>query len=173
MCNHLSIYSVNNFKNHKNNLITLIKQTPSSKHGYVSYTDWNTEERLQENYEFTKRPYVDYFIKNIFNNYAKHFCRFFKIKKIELADIWFQIYKKGDYHLLHTHENAHFANVFYINLPYKKLKTKVYSLKEKELKFKCKEGDIVSFPAFYRHGSSINNYEEEKIIISFNTNIRT
>jgi|TARA_R100000388_G_C7146936_1_gene112691 hypothetical protein len=165
MSNHLSIYSVNNFKNHKNNLITLIKQTPSARHGYVSYTDWNSGSH--------KRPYVNYFVKNIFNDYAKHFCRYFKIKKIELVDIWFQIYKKGDYHLLHTHENAHFANVFYINLPHKKLKTKVYSLKEKELKFKCKEGDIVSFPAFYRHGSSINNYEEEKIIISFNTNIRT
>tara|TARA_R100000664_G_C2663770_1_gene78795 strand:+ start:55 stop:573 length:519 start_codon:yes stop_codon:yes gene_type:complete len=172
MCNHLSIYSVNNFKNHKNNLITLIKQTPSTKHGHVSYTDWK-EECLRVNKEFTKRTYVNYFVKNIFNDYAKHFCRYFKIKKIELVDIWFQIYKKGDYHLLHTHESAHFANVFYINLPHKKLKTKVYSLKEKELKFKCKEGDIVSFPAFYRHGSSINNYEEEKIIISFNTNIRT
>ena len=172
MCNHLSIYSVNNFKNHKNNLITLIKQTPSTKHGHVSYTDWK-EECLRVNKEFTKRPYVNYFVKNIFNDYAKHFCRYFKIKKIELVDIWFQIYKKGDYHLLHTHESAHFANVFYINLPHKKLKTKVYSLKQKELKFKCKEGDIVSFPAFYRHGSSINNYEEEKIIISFNTNIRT
>ena len=95
MSNHLSIYSVNNFKNHKNNLITLIKQTPSARHGYVSYTDWK-EERLRVNHEFNKRPYVNYFVKNIFNDYAKHFCRYFKVKKIELVDIWFQIYKKGD-----------------------------------------------------------------------------
>ena len=54
MSNHLSIYSVNNFKNHKNNLITLIKQTPSARHGYVSYTDWK-EERLRVNHEFNKR----------------------------------------------------------------------------------------------------------------------
>ena len=115
--------------------------------------------------------YIDYFLKNIFDDYAKHFCNLFKIDNIEMINMWFQIYKKGDFHGLHTHADAHFTNVFFINLPHKNLKTKIYSFYKKELSFEIKEGSIISFPAFYKHESLKNNYEEEKIVIAFNTNV--
>ena len=164
MDNYLSIFNVDNFENHKNNFIKLIKEMPPNKFDNISHTDWNLHKDI-------KRTYLDYFLKNVYNDYAKYFCNFFKIDRMEVTNIWFQIYKKGDFHSLHTHKNANFSSVFFINLPHKNLKTKIYSLNKKELDFEVKEGSIISFPAFYKHGSLINNYEEEKIIIAFNINV--
>ena len=164
MNDYLSIFNVDNFVNHKNNFINLMKEMPPNKFDDISHTDWNLPKTV-------KRTYIDYFLKNIFDDYAKHFCNLFKIDNIEMINMWFQIYKKGDFHGLHTHADAHFTNVFFINLPHKNLKTKIYSFYKKELSFEIKEGSIISFPAFYKHESLKNNYEEEKIVIAFNTNV--
>ena len=164
MNDYLSIFNVDNFVNHKNNFINLIKEMPPNKFDNISHTDWDLPKTV-------KRAYIDYFLKNIFDDYAKHFCNLFKIDNIEMINMWFQIYKKGDFHGLHTHADAHFTNVFFINLPHKNLKTKIYSFYKKELSFEIKEGSIISFPAFYKHESLKNNYEEEKIVIAFNTNV--
>jgi len=164
MDNYLFNYNVSNFLNHKNNLINLINKMPANKYNNISNTDGNLPKNL-------KRTYFDYFINNIYNDFSLNFCSYFNINKIELINIWFQLYKKGDNHSMHTHPGAHFANVFYIKLPHKNLKTKIILFNEKELNFETKEGSIISFPAFYKHESPINKYEEDKIIISFNTNI--
>ena len=165
MKDYLSIFNVDNFVNHKNNFINLIKEIPPNKFDNISHTDWDLPKTV-------KRAYIDYFLKNIFDDYAKYFCNLFKIDNVQIINMWFQIYKKGDFHSLHTHADAHFTNVFFINLPHKNLKTKIYSFYKKELSFEIKEGSIISFPAFYKHESLKNNYEEEKIVIAFNTNVK-
>lgn len=165
MNDYLSIFNVDNFVNHKNNFINLIKEIPPNKFDNISHTDWDLPKTV-------KRAYIDYFLKNIFDDYAKYFCNLFKIDNVQIINMWFQIYKKGDFHSLHTHADAHFTNVFFINLPHKNLKTKIYSFYKKELSFEIKEGSIISFPAFYKHESLKNNYEEEKIVIAFNTNVK-
>ena len=80
--------------------------------------------------------------------------------------MWFQVYREGDKHETHTHPHAHFTNVFYINLPDKKLTTEI-----RKINHDCKEGDIITFPAYYEHGSPINTNKQPKVIISFNINI--
>ena len=165
MNDYLSIFNVDNFVNHKNNFINLIKEIPPNKFDNISHTDWDLPKTV-------KRAYIDYFLKNIFDDDAKYFCNLFKIDNVQIINMWFQIYKKGDFHSLHTHADAHFTNVFFINLPHKNLKTKIYSFYKKELSFEIKEGSIISFPAFYKHESLKNNYEEEKIVIAFNTNVK-
>tara|TARA_R110000803_G_scaffold48220_3_gene100174 strand:+ start:571 stop:1074 length:504 start_codon:yes stop_codon:yes gene_type:complete len=164
MDNCLFSHKVTNFSKHKDNLINLINKMPLNKFENISNTDGNLPKNI-------KRTYLDYFIKNIYNDFSLNFCNYFSVHKLELINIWFQQYKKVDNHSMHTHPGAHFANVFYIKLPHKKLKTKIISFNEKELNFETKEGNIVSFPAFYKHESPTNNCKEDKLVISFNTNI--
>ena len=163
-----NIYKVNNFKEHKNKLINLINKIPKTylkdQKQKISHTDWQIPKTM-------KREYFEYFLKNIFEDFVKNLCYKFDVQSIELINLWFQIYKKGDFHNLHRHANSHFTNVFFINLPNKNLKTKIYSLEKNIIDVSIEEGDILSFPGFLKHESLINPYEEEKIIISFNINL--
>lgn len=166
MDNFLFTYKVNNFNVHKYELINLIKKIPLNKYKNISHTDWNLPPSME-------RKYFKYFLDNIFLDFGKQFCKYFNCEKVELINAWFQVYKKGDLHFKHTHPNAHFTNVFYLNLPHQNLKTKITLLNKKKLDVEIEEGCIASFPAFYTHESPINNFKNDKIIISFNTNLLT
>ena len=163
-----NIHKVDNFNEHKNKLINLINKIPETsikeQKQKISHTDWQIPKTM-------KREYLEYFFKKIFKNFAKNICHKFDAQSIEVINMWFQIYKKGDFHNLHRHANAHFTNVFFVNLPNKNLKTKIYSLEKNIIDVSIEEGDILSFPGFLKHESLINTYEEEKIIISFNINL--
>ena len=41
MNDYLSIFNVDNFVNHKNNFINLMKEMPPNKFDDISHTDWN------------------------------------------------------------------------------------------------------------------------------------
>ena len=86
--------------------------------------------------------------------------------------MWFQVYKKDNYHSYHTHD-SNFTNVMYLNLPNNNLKTKIKGPKERSVEFDVKEGQIISFPGYLWHSSPVNKSDLEKIIISFNTNLIT
>ena len=166
--NFLNIHKVNNFQNHKNNLINLINKIPKTtleKPGQkISHTDWQIPKTME-------REYVPYFLNNIFKDFAKQLCFKFNLKSITLKNIWFQVYKKGDFHETHRHAETHFANVFFINLSSKNLKTKIYNLNNDIIESNIEEGDILTFPAFLKHESIENTFLEEKIVISFNIDL--
>ena len=162
-------FKIEDFKNHQKNLINLINKTASKslieKDQKISATDWQI---ISEN---VQRDYVQYFIYNILNKFSLFLCKEFNCEKIELINIWFQIYDKGGFHGTHRHSNAHFSNVIFLKLPNKNLKTKIYDLNNSIIEIDINEGDILTFPAYLKHESLINIYDENKIIISFNTNI--
>ena len=151
-------------KNQIEKTIYLIERSPSNSFDNISGTDWNLE--------IDKKVYWQFLSKECLPKFKEEFCKRFNCPKMVVDNFWYQEYKKGDFHSLHTHADAHFTNVFFINLPHKNLKTKIYSFYKKELSFEIKEGSIISFPAFYKHESLKNNYEEEKIVIAFNTNVK-
>tara|TARA_R110000823_G_scaffold213201_1_gene343152 strand:- start:96 stop:602 length:507 start_codon:yes stop_codon:yes gene_type:complete len=166
--NFLNIYKVNNFQNHKNKLINLINKIPKTiielPGEKISHTDWQIPKTME-------REYIQYFLDNIFKDFAKQLCFKFNLQSISLKNMWFQVYKKGDFHETHRHPDAHFANVFFINLPSINLKTKIYSLNNDIIEMNIEEGDILTFPAFLKHESIENTFSEEKIVISFNIDI--
>ena len=165
--NYLHKYKVPNFSRHKNNIINLIKKIPinpyKDKTQSISHTDWNITTS-------TKKEYLDYIKNNIFPDFGLYCCKKFKINKLEIKNVWFQFYKKNDFHNIHLHGGCHFSSVFYINLP-SKLKTKIYDLDDSVINFDVSEGDIISFPGFLKHESLINLSNKNKIVISFNSDL--
>lgn len=163
-------FKVNNFELHKKNLIDLILKLPKNSitmepdKSTISNTDFNLIKEI-------KNGYILYFINNIFRDYVKFLCNKLNCKKIELDNIWFQIYEQGDSHGYHIHPGCNFTNIFFLSLPNKNIKTQIKLPNGDELKNEASEGEIISFPAYYHHKSPKNEYEEPKIIIAFNTNI--
>ena len=161
---HHNIYKVPKFLEHKKNLIDLIYKIPinplKNVGEKISHQDYNLPKNIE-------REYIDYFKENIFKDFATNFCNFIGINRIEISELWFQVYEKEDFHEYHTHMKTNFTNVFYINLPHREIKTQI---KEKNNNFQIdvEEGDILSFPGYYPHCSPKNIYDVNKIIISFN-----
>ena len=149
------LWTITDFvKVHKKSLIEKIKEDDRGiKRDNISCTDYQNA------------PYQVYMRNHILHEFLQHFNKYFQSKTCQLHDMWYQIYKKGDFHQRHTHPGAQFTNVLYVQLPGKlTTKTELYDIN-------ANEGDIVTFPAYVPHVSPINKHDEEKIIISFNTSV--
>ena len=157
------IYEVDKHEQHKKELIKLFKLIPQNKLNSISHTDWNLPRTL-------KREWADYFYHNVFDDWKKSFHEEIK-QNIHLHNAWFQWYEKGDSHNWHTHGETHFTNVYYLNLPNKDIKTSI-KIFDDEKNIDVKEGEIITFPAYWKHCSPVNIYDEPKIIISFNIDIK-
>ena len=118
-----------------------------------------------------ERKYVEYFQNNIFSKFAESICNTYSCKGVQMTNIWFQVYKKNDCHDVHSHPRTNLTNVFYINLPNKKLTTQIFLPQNQIFELNIEEGDILTFPGYYAHKSPINNFDEDKIIIAFNTDL--
>ena len=159
-------YKIKDFFKHKNNIISLIKKIPlnslNDKSQRISHTDYNLPRNFQ-------REYFDYVKLNILNDYIEHNTNQWQTS-YAISNLWFQCYRKNDFHTWHTHSSTNLTNIFYINLPNQNYKTKFKCFKE-EIEIPIEEGYILTIPGYILHSSPINKDMIEKIIISFNSEI--
>jgi hypothetical protein len=157
------ITKINNHKEINKNILSLINKIPNNpmqrKQDKIYHTDWN----LPENF---KREYLEYFI-DVLNPYLKNISIKLNSNVLKISNIWFQQYGKLDTHDWHTHPEANFTNVYFVELPSKSMGTEILNNNKLDLN----EGDLLTFPAYLYHRSPVNITEERKTIISFNSNI--
>ena len=153
-------YFLHKAKNHptmKEYYLKEIKRGPINKYGSIYNTDWHVKSHI--NYSF--------FINQIQGN-LNEMVKFFKVKECIFHNAWFQQYKKNSFHSWHTHCNAHYTNVYYLEGGQGKTEVRdPFTLKT--LKMDVKEGDILSLPAFLLHRSPTFKTNTTKTIIAFNT----
>lgn len=121
--------------------------------------------------------------------------------QLELTGVWFQIQNGASFHDIHTHGNCSWSGVYYVqidpperritNAPFGELNgaTRFYSplfpllggahidmgnawLQQATLDVAPQEGDLVLFPAFLPHKAMPYVGERDRIIVSFNAQIR-
>jgi len=128
-------------------------------------TDWHLSNAFyNKNSEYTS------IINNIIGEHTEaltHFLRY--VDPISCENIWFQQYKRNDFHGWHRHERSVFSNVYYVDLPDNASKTSFRFL-GKEFSIEVKEGQILTFPSFIEHCSKPNPSDKIKTVISFNYN---
>ena len=158
------ITKVKEHKEIKQNLLKLIEDMPSNKFEDISKTDWHLSKE-------TPRKYLDTFY-DIVNPYMFEMTKKMKSKDWVIDNGWFQQYNHNDKHDWHCHTHSNFSNVYYLELPGKKIKTEFFDiLKNKTIDSKSvEEGDIITFPASLLHRSPKNTTMKRKTIISFNSN---
>jgi hypothetical protein len=163
------IDKLNNHKEIKNNLLTLIEESDAErliqKDDYysddISKLDWH------KNTDNT-RPWVKYFEPYFKNQISKMIYELGFTNCMPVC-IWYQQYLKNSTHGWHTH-SENFTGVYYLEMDETAPKTQIIN-SNKILNLNVKEGDFVIFPSFLAHRAPINLSKNRKTIISFNFNV--
>lgn len=156
--NYITSYNIKNFKKFNKELIGLIYNDDLGKPFENIYkTDYFSK---------AKGEWFELFKEQVLKEFSKWFLEYYKVTQFQCDHSWYQIYKKNNFHQLHTHAKTNFTNVFYLQLPGPDSTTSI-----ENQKFTSGEGHLITFPGFYKHESKKNIYEKDKIIISFNSSV--
>ena len=110
-------------------------------------------------------------------------------KNIRISEIWAIINKNDDFNVLHTHPNCYLSSAYYVKAKKNCGKFEIenpniakrYSFPEiaviNELNLEVAsidvtEGDLLLFPSYLPHKVSRNESGEDRIVISFNVDIK-
>jgi hypothetical protein len=128
----------------------------------VTFTDL----RLKNEY----RPWIDTFYKEI-DPFMNAFAKQYMHVNYRISNCWFMRYMKGDFSDWHTHSNCMWANVYFLKLPSPEMKTSFLNFGDRTFVPipDIKEGDIISFPSTLIHCSKPNPFDDDKIVIAFNS----
>ena len=97
-----------------------------------------------------------------------------KCERWSIQNAWYQGYDKGGRHDWHTHPEANYTNVYYLSLPNKSFKTQLYDVVSESIveNIEVQEGQVLTFPASVIHRSPVNEMDDKKMVISFNSNFQ-
>ena len=174
------IFHVKEWKDVKDEILSLIpdiNKTPSNNPAdltkdlvfYTDYFDFDTPELSEYRNKFLDlvSPYIREFAKNTPKK---------KIKDIK--NIWCQKYGAGDYHPPHDHGPTGYSAVFFASVvDEKKDGTHFFSNhwdeygERTELKAPAAEGNLIFFPSYLMHSSTVHHSDEKRIIISMNLGV--
>ena len=108
---------------------------------------------------------------------------------VKITSMWSIINKKGDFNIQHNHPNAYLSAAYYVKFPQKSGNIKFFDPREQKsirypkitkyteisapiVEITPKEGDLLIFPAYLYNAVSENLADENRIIISFNVDIK-
>ena len=129
----------------------------------IAKTDWD----ISNDYE---RPWLKFFLP-YFEPHLLNMIQAAGYANYELFEIWFQSYVQNSTHGWHIH-GRNFTGVYYVNLPEGTPKTQIYDRELGVFPIKADEGDIVMFPSHTIHRAPEMLLDKEKIIISFNVEMK-
>lgn len=127
----------------------------------ISRTDWNVPASVERPYVASLLPVFDAARLVISKEYKKD------INHIRLYNYWFQQYMESDFHDWHSHHEAQFSCVWYVEKPEGTPATTLFT-SFGDVEVDAKEGDLLIFPSAYTHKSSENMSCERKTAIAFN-----
>lgn len=90
---------------------------------------------------------------------------------VTMGNTWFQQYKTGAHHGWHTHRNAHFSCIYYLELPAGTPATQFKDWQGEVFTVPVAEGQVLAAPAFFIHQSAQNASDLRKTIVAFNVNL--
>ena len=159
------------FKRHlevKDTLLEMIASTPSGNilegQDKIQNTDWHHSGGQPQAYWNFVGPIIFQELEPIITE--KLLPDSWSIK-----NAWFQQYETKDTHSWHVHPGSFWNAVYYIELPEDGPSTQMQMPITREvITPQVTEGDIIIFPAVYRHRSAPNESKKRKTIISFNIN---
>jgi len=96
--------------------------------------------------------------------------------RLKVKDMFYQLYKKGSYHLVHNHGSIGFSGILFVSFNENlHTATRFYSpfnnfIDGSVIGYRpvVKEGDLLIWPSSILHEAESNHSEEDRIIISFN-----
>ena len=110
-------------------------------------------------------------------------------KKIQIKSIWAIINKKDDFNVIHSHPNSLLSAAYYVKAPKdcgrfqienpnsikKHIAPEIVNKNEHNVLLagiEINEGDLIIFPGYLPHKVARNQSDEDRIVISFNVDIK-
>tara|TARA_Y100000590_G_scaffold365608_1_gene424553 strand:+ start:204 stop:809 length:606 start_codon:yes stop_codon:yes gene_type:complete len=110
-------------------------------------------------------------------------------ERTKIEAMWSIINPKGSFNIQHNHPNAYLSAAYYVQFPKNSGSIKFFDPREQKnirypkikkftemsapiVEINPKEGDLLIFPAHLYHAVNENLAEEERIIVSFNVDIK-
>jgi uncharacterized protein (TIGR02466 family) len=126
---------------------------------------------------------VQKYIINAFQSYG------WKTENIRIKEMWAIINKKEDFNVVHTHPNCHLSAAYYVKAPANCGRFQVenpnivmrHSHPEIQIKnelnlevagIEINEGDLLLFPGYLPHKVKRNESNKDRIVISFNVDVK-
>ena len=154
----------------------------SNKGGWHSKNfELNIEGSVQKKFAILVQQYI----LNVFQNYGWKT----ENQNIRIKEMWAIINKNSDFNVLHTHPNCYLSAAYYVKAPKKCGRFQVENpniakrhsypeinvrneLNSEGAAIDISEGDLLIFPAYLPHKVGKNESDEDRIVISFNIDIR-
>ena len=150
---------------------------------------WHSKDFDLRDENSVQRKFIVEIQKYILNTFSKLGWKS-ENKKIQILSMWAIINKKEDFNVIHTHPNSHLSAAYYVKAPKNCGRFQVEnpnSLKkhirpelvnENELNvmlagIEVEEGDLIIFPGYLPHKVAKNESKEDRIVISFNVDIKS
>ena len=184
-------YKLNNFKDLNKKLAEYIYKLQdkdseglerSNKGGWHSKNfALAVEDSIQKEFAIIVQQYI----LNVFQNYGWKT----ENKNIRIKEMWAIINKEGNFNVLHTHPNCYLSAAYYVKAPENCGRFQVESpntarrhsfpeinirneLNTEGAGVDINEGDLLLFPAYLPHKVSHNKSGKDRIVISFNVDVR-
>jgi len=131
----------------------------------VSRSDYTTDPVQKKAYYNLLMPYLLEDIKPILKEIDV------EIKDFGIVNYWFQQYHKTDYYDWHRHSHCSWIMLYYLELPKGTPQTQAIDMWDNKtiIKADVKEGDILFMPGMIKHCSPVNDDDQRKTVIAFNT----
>jgi|TARA_R100001460_G_scaffold24093_1_gene48473 hypothetical protein len=126
----------------------------------ISRVDWDKRHDTEREWVKLVGPYLQ-----------KHFTEEIKkigLSKVQIFELWFQQYDKGDTHGWHVHGH-NFTGVYYLEFGKNSPRTQIVEpLSLKIIDVDVKQGDVIIFPSMFIHRAPPSKTTKRKTIVSFN-----
>ena len=110
-------------------------------------------------------------------------------KKIQIQSMWAIINKKDDFNVIHSHPNCLLSAAYYVKAPKdcgkfqienpnsikKHISPEIVNKNEHNVllaRIEINEGDLIIFPGYLPHKVEKNKSDEDRIVISFNVDVK-
>ena len=99
-----------------------------------------------------------------------------RIVDLDYTETWGAIYRKGDYTELHCHEPSKLSWIYYVKVSEKTAPLYIHQIvnddnQKETFKLVPKVSDLIYFPSWTPHSVPTEKSDEERIVVSGNTNI--
>ena len=184
-------YKINNFENLNEKLSKYIYKLKeedreglkrSNKGGWHSkFFPLGIDGTIQNEFALITQKYI----ANVFHNYG------WKTKDvpIRISEMWAIINKSDDFNVIHTHPNSYLSAAYYVRAPKNCGKFEVEcpniakrnshpeiekqnDLNIEAVSIDINDGDLIIFPSYLPHKVAKNESGEDRIVISFNVDIK-
>lgn len=160
---------IDNYLNFKDNLTYNLELDKyheiNSEYERINKTDWDIS---QDNVYDKKWSQI--FFQHTFNQ-IKYLYNSIGYDNFYIDTIWFQEYSRGGFHNWHDHKGSDFSNIFFLH--FNKLNPGTeFMIDDKIIQADVSEGDLIIFPGDIKHRAPINNSDDKRLVIVFNTKVQ-